>query len=361
MAEAMQIESQRSERRRVPVAVTAAGGFSGALSCLGAFELLQTLHYLRKCGRLSLANDDPRQVGAREAVCTLAVEGIVSASCGHLESIEAVLALAWWRSGSFSFEPLPSFSSAGAIPLQEILLGAVRLADESEARGAVLPDRRAPLGVRMASAAGALSDVPAASEVVRYLTHHRGGSRFDLEAALPFAPVTLAYALARLCEEGYVGRLLTESRARETEPAATERQALARARSVLRLLLAFLPGARDVAPALVGTLGSELGLAESSHFFDPTGASFLRLRLAPQRFLSITTLPITRRNRFVFESLAASFELAVFLTLGQPDRELDEWLRLAPASITSFQACEGQAAVDLVLDKLRDFEMEAAR
>jgi len=329
----------------------------GDLACLSAFELLQTMHFLRKCGSLRLETHDTRG-RPREAACTMATEGLVDASCGRLQGREAVLDFTWWKQGEFVFESMPYYSAPDAIPLQEVLLDAVRLADEIEVRAEILPDRTALLVIGTDQAVIDLDPIPAVPEIVSFLSEHAGASRSDLERALPFAPVTLGFALARMCEEGRVRGVLEEgpsplgTAATRIEPVTpSERSA-----TIFRLVLAFVPAAHELVSDLISHLRQDLGCDQASIFFDPSGVSFVRLRPPKQPLLSITALPIAFRNRFVFESLLPSLELAVFLSDDRPSGELDEWRRLVSPSSDTFCTSDSRSALEDVLEALRAAE-----
>ncbi len=184
-----------------------AGCLEGDLACMTAFELLQVLQYLGKSGELLLR----RKPGA-EARCGITPFGLTDLECGSLREREAALAFAWWQEGSFRFEmdssgaPAARRTAREALPVQEVLLDAVRLADEIEARAGIVPERGEPLVLLRREALGPeLGGVPSAPEIVRFLGERPGATRRDLEVVLPFAPVTLGFALARLCEDGRVG------------------------------------------------------------------------------------------------------------------------------------------------------------
>jgi hypothetical protein len=181
----------------------AARCLEGELSCLTAFELLQVLQFLGKSGELSL-----RRKPGDEARCGVSPRGLVDLECGALREREAALAFSWWQEGSFRFELCTSGAAARrpeALPVQEVLMEAVRLADEIEARAGIVPERGEPLVLLREALRPDLEGVASAPEIVRFLGERPGATRRDLEVALPFAPVTLGFALARLCEDGHVG------------------------------------------------------------------------------------------------------------------------------------------------------------
>ncbi len=329
----------------------------GDLACLSAFELLQSMHYLRKCGTLRLETRDPSG-RHRDAACVMTAEGLVDASCGSLQAREAVLTFAWWKEGQFVFESLPYYSVPDAIPLQEMLLDAVRLADELEVRDGTIPERTAPLKIGAQQALVDLDHIAAVTQIVKFLSANPGATRRDLEQHLPFAPVTLGFAVARLCEEGRVqGSLAEPQQASGSDSQVVEQIPQTATRtSIFRLSLAFEPASSELASELISELRRKMNCHQSSSFFDPFGLSFLRLRPEKDTLVSITALPVTFRNRFVFESLLPSLQLAVFISDGRLSAELDEWQGLVAPATDSFSAETTSSALDGVLKALRSRE-----
>ena len=322
----------------------------GNLACLSAFELFQTLHYLRKCGSIVFESDgkDGEQL---EATCSLAVEGLVDARCGHLHDRQALLAIVWWKRGRFVFESLPQLSVADAIPLQGILMDAVRLADEIEARDDLLPDDRAPLEIGTRGSFVDFDDVDAAAEITELLAT-RSISRRELVQRLPFAPVTIGFAIARLLEEGMVRPAVASDALIRMDRPAVESVTGAPAPSLLRWVIAFVPPTHEVALALISQLNRSLGRESASSFLDPSGISFFRLRPPNGQLVSVTALPITQRNRFVFESLLPSLHLAVFLGDERPSLELDEWSRLASQTTPAINGSDWRLVYDQILEEM---------
>lgn len=311
----------------------AARSIEGDLECVSAFELLQVLHYLGKAGLISLSGRS-----GTSARCEVRSVGLIGAECGALRDREAVLAFAWWKEGTFRFEIAPpgrpgeaGEATAEILQVQEVLLDAVRLADEIEARAGLVPDRASVLGVMHRDPLPSdLRELAAAPEILG--TIRSGGElrREDLERSLPYAPVTIGFALARLCEEGYVGARVEVAEI----PSPAERKRVDGERTgLVRILVAFDRDAGADVGRVVNAIHEVLGAPEWTGTLDSTTASFLRTRLSAELFLSITVLPISRRNRFVLESLLASLDLAVLLVARPDAAEVREWLKLGPEKL----------------------------
>ena len=332
------------------------GEFFGDLDCLPPFEILQMLHYLRKGGVLRIECTDPSHAQARAEMAIIRA-GIAQASCGHLEGREAILATALWRHGRFSFmarstteirvqrrgAPLSISEPAESIP--DVLLHAAWLTDEVEARnGSSLPRdlRLQRSGPRLA---GEMATVPGAAEIASTLEHHPGLTRKQMETTLPFAPLTLCFAVGRLAEEGLVVPF-SEPSSIFKPPAAAAAAPAAVARTTLRrVLVAFAPGAEEGVLEMLSRLSLEMTGSEETGFFDPTGVSFMRLRISPALTASITVVPVLQRHRFLFESLLPSARIAAFLADEADNSELASWLSLVPSGCSVIRAKEATIAV----------------
>lgn len=319
----------------------------GNLAGLTAFELLQVLQFLGKRGSLRL-----RSATGHEATCEVLPRGLTQLCCGPLRGREAALAFVWWKAGSFRFEaaaaPGGAAVDAGAVvAVQEILLEAVRLADEVEARGDVVPERLEPLTLLLRDPPRReLEQIAAVPEILRTLRQSLAPTRRDLEATLPFAPITVAFALARLCEEGFIGAARRDpvSAVPSPEPGVD-----GRADGLARVLVAFARARGDVVAALLAEISTRLGVPAPPGTVDLESPSFHRARLGSGRFLSITVVPVSRRNRFVFESLADSLDVVVFMADPQAGGEAREWREKASPATRIVTASAGRAAADETL------------
>lgn len=337
-------------------AAALAGRVEGDLACLSAFELLQVLQWLGKVGRLEMQNRS-----GEEASCRIQARGLAEVRCGQLRDREAAMALAWWKDGTFRFDPsaLGDEGPGAASPplaVQEVLLDAVRLADEIEARHNLMPDRGEPLHLLLSQGLPAsLRGIAGAEQIAGALASRPGASRLDLEASLALAPVTLGFALARLCEEGFVGT----HELRSSPPETARSPALAAGkRRILRALFAFdRDFADDVDPAL-RRIQAELGAEPSPGRVDASAPAFLRSRLPSDCFLSITALPISRRNRFVLESLTPTLELAILLISDHTRGEVEHWLSLGAPGAAVLVARAADVAVAEAVAALRRLEGE---
>ena len=331
------------------------GNFDGDLACLSAFELLQVFQYLGKEGRLLLRS------GGREASCDVFPRGLARLECGNLRGPEAGLAFVWWKEGRFHFEARAGHRPANPdelLVVQELLLEAVRLADEVEAHGDSVPDREEPLdSLSQATLPVEWEALPSAREIVRFLAAWPGATRRDFERVLPYSPVTLGLATARLCEAGLVARSV-ELVAGETESVALQEPESTREESgrIVRALFAFDPHFSDEISEALVRLQESLGAPISSAASDFSAPSFLRTRLPSGCFVSITVLPISRRNRFVLESLAPSLGLVVLVVGDRIRDEIERWRRHCPSNVQVVLARSPKVAVTEAVSTIRRLE-----
>ncbi len=328
-----------------------AGSFEGDLACLTAFELLQVFQYLGKTGRLQFESH------GQEASCDVVPRGLVNVECGRLREWDAALAFVWWKEGSFRFEVAPAENlAAGQEPLavQELLLDAVQLADEIEARNTLIPERAEPLyRLLHQPVPQTLGAVRGALDVLTYLQAQPGATRRDLEQILPYAPVTLGFAVARLIEEGFIGAKERANGKAAGEPARSD------ARRIVRALFAFDREHADEADETLHRIEACLGATPSPHPVDPATPSFLRTRLPSGCFLSLTALPISRRNRFVLESLAPSLALAVLRVGNRSADEVELWKGLLPRGVEVIFASTSEHAVSDIVAAVQLLERGA--
>lgn len=335
-------------------------GFAGDLASLTVFELLQSLHYLRKSGTLELAADDARRL-SESATFLLSTEGLAGARCGSLEEREAVLAALWWSRGRFRFRPGPITAEGAALSLQDLLLEGVRLADEVEERDHVLPDRATPLKLVSAELAAPVLAVRSVPEIVDHLRGAPALNRLALENLIPYAPVTIAHAVARLCEEGAVAAGRQAPQASNLTPSShrPDGEIGSTPTRIVRLAIAFPAHDAKLGLELVTALRLQAGIDMAAHFFDPAGPSFSRMKLSSDCSLSLTTLPLARRNRFVFETLLDTLRLALFVSRSETEPELQEWMSLIPPGVTALHATDPQEGASRLLGHVHELHHRA--
>ena len=330
--------------RESPLSSPPGGGaeplLAGQLATFSPFELMQFLVFSGKAGCLELDRGDDRQ-----ASCHLAGGSITEATCGHLEGPEAVLNFVWWRTGRFRFIPGAS-PAAGRLSanIETLMMDGVRLADELERRGALVPPSAAPLHL------GVRGRVPADGfdcglDLVASALRAGSATRAELESSLNLCPVKVRLSLALLAE----ANLLENADRQEGSGLTAEPPIAAGARGHgvqdLRVLVAHTSqsepaGLLEAVQALGAALGGPQARAELSR----VGPSFVRFRPPEGRILSLTLLPTSRRNRFLFETFVSSVDEVLFCD--GKEEEAQAWRAIVPPTVRAETVQEPRALCD---------------
>lgn len=328
-------------------------GFEGSLLALSALELLQSLAYLRKSGRILFEGID-RFGEERRALVELCAGSVVRARAGHLEGTEALLSLVWWKEGGFQFRLEPgSCKEPRSVPLQEVLLEAVRLADEVEELSRFVPEPGLPLLFQEGSLPEDLQALPVVQELRQALRQQPGLTRFLLERRLPWAPLRVAHAIARLRQSNRVRVDLDSSAAR----LALSRSEAARSTRLVRAAVAFLPEAvQEVRDGVMGFQWVESG-SLGSFACDASELSFYRTLTRDGIKVSLVLVPLLAHQRLVFQSTMARLASAVvFVASDSEARLLESWIALLPKD----QPRDVATSADWLTEHLRRL-VEAAR
>lgn len=246
------------------------------------------------------------------------------------------MALLSVREGTFHFVA-DAGTAAGELTVGGLLMDAVRLEDERDRRAEHIPDSSARLALRSPSRPIEDSWGCGLDVVVEALSRQRV-TRETLERDLPLAPIRIQLALAVLVERNLLGERAPSSTRIEVQRAPTNELGLALLRRFpagLRLVVGCTPNltSAELEPALASLAASlQATLPERSHL-NLSGPSFLRLRPPHGGFVSLTFLPMMRKDRFLLKTLVPSLDAAI-LSLDAPPEEIAAWtaeLAAAPA------------------------------
>ena len=314
---------------------------AGQLATFSPFELMQFLVFSGKAGCLELERGDGRQ-----ASCLVAGGSITEATCGHLQGREAVLTFVWWRDGGFRFIP-GAAQAAGRLSdnIETLMMDGVRLADELERRGDLVPPTAARLHL------GGPGRVPAddfdcgLDLVASALRARSTATRAELESSLNLCPVKVRLSLALLAEADLLEKAdRPEGSGLTAEPPVA---AGVRGHGVqdLRVLVAHTSQA-DPAGLLeaVQALGTALGGPQARAELSRVGPSFVRFRPPEGRILSLTLLPTSRRNRFLFETFVSSVDEVLFCD--GKEEEARAWSAIVPPTVRAATVEEPRALCD---------------
>jgi len=304
----------------------------GRIEVLSPFDSLQMFSQLSKYGILEFKRDD-----GLTASCAVVEGGVEDAHCGHLHGREALMTFLWWNRGWFVFESRPQLTPAyPPIRVPELLMDAVRLADEIELRNEHLPPRDKPL--ELCEGAEPLEDTLECDvgHVFNYLKDHPRATCEEMVRALPLAPVKVRLGVALLAESG---RLRHPEAAApctlvEAEPIEWWHRLKERFPGGLRMLIAHSPAEpRDGLFRAVAKLGESLKLPNPTFSLAAEGPSFLRLRPAVGGILSATFLPISKKNRYLFESFVQSVQLVIICGTRGNGIEAESWVSVVPKTV----------------------------
>lgn len=315
-------QSAVSLRRALPEQVD----LEGDVAKIGLSDLVQFLDASQHPGVLRVIDHD-----GHEAHLTLGGDGFCEAECGHLRGFEALLAIAGWRAGHFTFvagaQAAPAISSVPSVVME-----AVRLEDELDRLAADLPPEEAPLKLRPAAAAEGAPEDPLGSglaEVIAALRGAPGVRRADLERAVALAPVKVRLSLCQLARRGdlHTGKTVPPPRRRPSVAPASDWYARLSAPSggSMRVLVATSTAldSHELTSWIHG-LADAIAAEPTSISLSQSGPSFVRLRRRDGALLSLTFLPMCRKHRYLFHSFAGSARLSLF-TDDAPHDELDDW------------------------------------
>jgi len=318
---------------------------AGQLATFSPFELMQFLVFSGKAGCLELDRGDGRQ-----ASCHLAGGSITQATCGHLEGREAVLSFVWWRTGSFRLMP-GAAPAAGRLSdnIETLMMDGVRLADELERRGPFVPPSAAPLHLDVRGRVPADDFDCGLDLVAAALRAASSATRAELESSLNLCPVKVRLSLALLAEANLLENADRPEGSGVTaeSPVAAAVGAGARGHGVkdLRVLVAHTSQAEPAGLLeAVQALGTALGGPQARAELSRVGPSFVRFRPPEGRILSLTLLPTSRRNRFLFETFVSSVDEVLFCD--GKEEEARAWSAMVPPTVRAETVEEPRALCD---------------
>lgn len=316
------------------------GDMAGRLEVFPALEVLQILFASGKSGLATF--DVPGLAGGR---CAVTPKGLVEASWGPLEGREAALAAITCRSGVFRFDAGPvATASEPPVDVTKLLMDAARLEDELERIAGHLPQPFVPLFPAPGRTLPTTDPFECGvREVFALLRLEPGLTLAELEARLPLAPLKVRLSVAWLVSTAH----LPMTEAPTAAPSGTLpfwRRVLAAHAGGLRVLVATNPNEGAAAlEAALAHLAAALGVAPPPLTLTADGPTVVRLRPGAGGLLSITVLPLLRKHRQIFETLAASVDLVLLFSAGPTSYgAAAEWGAAVPSEVQSL--CVNQAA-----------------
>jgi len=312
---------------------------AGRLEVFSPFEILQVLGQLQRSGRLEIGNGD-----GSPCTCQIALGQIQDVHWSQLEGREAAIAILSVNDGEFRFFAEEFPPREGGLSIEEIMLETARLTDELSLRARHLPPPSAPLLPGPETPIEAVLDARVA-DVWNALQGQPPLTLKGLELAVAQSPLRIHLSIALLAESGALSPGAAEDggEAVAIAPKAPETalnvnplwgRLLQRYPRGVRLLIAHAPDA-PAAELLAAArmLGRAIGQEEAPPNLSALGPSFLRFRPPGGGLLSLTFLPMTRQNRYLFDTLAADESAIVVCGWSSAGPEAELWLAAVPPDI----------------------------
>jgi hypothetical protein len=122
----------------------------------------------------------------------------------------------------------------------------------------------------------------------------------------------------------------------------------------LRLLIAAVPDeCTELTWELVKKLAKMLEVPAPNVMCSSTGPSFARLHAPCGGVLSLTILPLTKKNRYLFESFVRSMQACFFCFDDRVAAEAQSWKVLIPGSLPQHYLKDRAALYDVLCDQMK--------
>jgi Domain of unknown function (DUF4388) len=286
--------------------------------------------------------------------CTINRGGLVAASNLRLSDGEAVIEMLSARNGVFSFTSAPATEARGALDLTTLLMETVRLEDEFERNAAYFPDESTRLGLSSRGIRVVTDDLSCgAPHVLEVIANKPKITTPQLLAAIPLASIKIRLAVAWLSSSGILGEYNTQAIALQGIMDSWHQKLLFLGGGGSRILLATHPedGPREVFK-MVSSVAADTKAPMPEMTLPHDGPGVVRLRPPTGGLLSITILPVHRRHRGTFQTLAASAQLVAMGRVASTE-EGSAWLGLIPE--TTGLVSWDQEGPDSLREGLREF------
>lgn len=323
---------------------------SGRIEVFSLYEVFELLASARKSGQLKVT------MPFGEGRCTLNRGAVLSASAFRLSDGEAVIEMLSTRTGTFSFSAEPPSEVTGGLDLTALLMETVRLEDEFERISAYYPDDETRLGLSSRGIRVVNDDLfCGAPQVLEVIANKPKMTILQLLAAIPLAPIKIRLAVAWLSSAGVLGEYNTQAIALQGVLDSWHQKLLFLGGGGSRILLVTHPadGLEEISQ-MIATVASDTGaqLPEISLPHDAPGV--VRLRPPTGGLLSITILPVYKRHRSTFQTLAASAQVVAIGSVARTE-EGASWLGLIPETTGIVAWEEAQEGPESLRDALRDY------
>jgi len=323
---------------------------SGRIEVFSLYEVFEMLSSGRKSGVLKVATP------LGEGRATLNRGTMLSASMFRLSDAEAVIEMLSTRSGSFSFASAPPTDAKGDLDLTKLLMETVRLEDEFERNASYFPDEGARLGLSSRGVRVVTDDLSCgAPQVLEVIANKPKITTPQLMAAIPLASAKIRLAVAWLSSCGVLGEYNTQAITLQGVLDSWYQKLLFMGGGGSRILFAT---SAEHGPEEIFAIVSEIARDTEAPMPEITlphdGPGVVRLRPPTGGLLSITFLPVQKRHRGTFQSLAASAQLVAIGGVARSE-EGSTWLALIPETTGLVTWEASQEGPTSLREALRDY------
>jgi hypothetical protein len=334
---------------------TASGGItkfdlSGRVEVFSLYEVFEMLSSGRKSGVLRVVTP------AGEGKCALNRGSMLSATMFRLEDREAMIEMLSTKTGSFSFSQTPSTEAKGDLDLTSLLMETVRLEDEFERNAAHFPDETTRLGLSSRGIKVVTDDLSCgAPHVLEVIANKPKITIPQLLAAIPLASIKIRLAVAWLSSSGILGEYNTQAITLQGILDSWHQKLLFLGGGGSRILFATSSEhGPDEIFAIISEIAKDTQAPMPEIALPHDGPGVVRLRPPTGGLLSITILPVQKRHRGTFQSLAASAQLVAVGGVARSE-EGSTWLGLIPETTGLVAWEESQEGPTSLRDALRDY------
>ncbi len=298
---------------------------SGRIEAFSLYEVFEMLSSARKSGKLKVVTP------YAEGHCIVNRGALISASILRLSDAEAVIEMLATHVGSFSFSSAAPTDATGGLDLTSLLMETVRLEDEFERNSSYFPDEGTRLGLSSRGIRVVTDDLSCgAPHVLEVIANKPRITIPQLLAAVPLASIKVRLAVAWLSSSGILGEYNTQAIALQGIMDSWHQKLLFLGGGASRILLVTHPeGGQEDIFRLIASVAEDTKAAMPEMTLPHDGPGVVRLRPPTGGLLSITVLPVYKRNRGAFQTLAASAQLVAMGGVARTE-EGTAWLSLVP-------------------------------
>ena len=323
---------------------------SGRVEVFSLYEVFEMLSSSRKSGLLKVVTP------TGEGRCTLNRGSLLSASISRLSDGEAVIEMLSTRTGTFSFAAAAPKEAAGGLDLTSLLMETVRLEDEFERNSFHFPDETTRLGLSSRGVRVVTDDLSCgAPQVLEVIANKPKITTPQLLAAIPLASLKIRLAVAWLSSCGVLGEYHTQAIVMQGFLDSWHEKLLFLGGGGSRILFATHPedGPDDIV-RMISVVATDIQAEMPDLALPQDGPGVVRLRPPTGGRLSITTLPVHKRHRATFQTLAASAQLVAMGGVSDTE-DGAAWLGLIPETTGVVSWEHAQEGPDSLRDGLRDY------